>query len=131
VALSFYGISEIAKNEGNNEASRQKFSDFIGGAINEGFKQARGILGEMPENVAAGIDKTHKIIFSGLADFVKNGINPDKIRSGGVFDKIAAYREEGKAELTARIQSSRTVSYSSNGEAQTSSPKVSNLSTKG
>jgi hypothetical protein len=131
VATSFFGISEIAKAEGDTEAARQKFSDFIGGAINEGFRQARNILGDLPEDVSDGIDKTHSLIFSGLADFVKNGISPEKLRPGGVFDKIAAYREEAKAEIAARLKSSSTVSYNSSGEAKNAPATNPNISTKG
>lgn len=131
VALSFFGISEIARTEGDTEAARQNFSDFIGGAIDEGFRQARDILGDLPEDVSSGIEKTHSLVFAGLADFVKNGINPEKLRPGSVFDKIAAYREEAKAEIAARLKSSSTVSYNSSGEAQIAPPGNPNISTKG
>ena len=77
VATSFFGISETGLAEGNVEAARRKFADFIGGAINEGFSQARTILGDLPEDVGAGIDSTHSLVFAGLEDFVKNGIDPE------------------------------------------------------
>lgn len=131
VATSFFGISEIAKAEGDNEASRQKFADFIGGAINEGFRLARDILGDLPDEVSTGIEKTHSLVFTGLADFVKNGIATEKSRPGGVFEKIAAYREEAKAELAARLKSSSTISYNSSGETRNAPAKTPNISTKG
>ena len=131
VALSFFGISEIAKSEGDTESARQNFSDFIGGAINEGFRQAREILGDLPEEIAGGIDKTHTLVFSGLEDFVKNGIDPDKTRSGGVFDKIASYREEAKVRLTSTFKSNASVSYDSSGEPHNAPSETPNLSTKG
>jgi len=131
IATSFFGISEIAKAEGDTEAARQKFSDFIGSAIDEGFRQARDILGDLPENVSTGIEKTHSLVFAGLADFVKNGINPEKLRAGGVFEKIAAYREEARAEMAARLKSSSTVGYNASGEAQIASTTTPTISTKG
>ncbi|MBU1105591.1 MAG: DUF5610 domain-containing protein [Candidatus Riflebacteria bacterium] len=131
VATSFFAISETGTAGGNNEASRQKFADFIGGAINEGFKQARDILGDLPEDVESGINKTNSLVFTGLADFVKNGINLEKSRPGGVFDKIAAYREEAKAQLASSSKSSSTISYNSSGSVQTTSNETPKISTKG
>lgn len=126
VATSFFSMSEVFRAEGETEASRQKFADFIGGAVNEGFRQARAILGELPEDVKAGIDKTNSLVFSGLDDFVKNGIDPEKAQPGGVFEKIATYRRES-AVLLARSQKQRsTVAYNASGEIQTPvDPKVS------
>jgi len=129
VATSFFSLSEVFKAEGESEASRQKFADFIGGAISEGFRQAKAILGELPEDVKAGIDKTNSLVFAGLDDFVKNGIDPEKTAPGGVFDKIAAYRSESAAQLARSFKQKNTVAYNANGEIQTSAdPKV---STKG
>lgn len=129
VATSFFSLSEVFKSEGESESSRQKFADFIGGAISEGFRQARAILGELPEDVKAGIDKTNSLVFAGLDDFVKNGIDPEKARPGGVFEKIAAYRSESAAQLARSLKQTNTVAYNANGEIQTPvDPKV---STKG
>ena len=128
VATSFFSLSEVFKAEGESEASRQKFADFIGGAISEGFRQAKAILGELPEDVEAGINKTNSLVFAGLDDFVKNGIDPAKAGPGGVFEKIAAYRSESAARF-ARVKQTNTVAYNANGEIQTpADPKV---STKG
>lgn len=129
VATSFFSLSEVFKAEGESEASRQKFADFIGGAISEGFRQARAILGELPEDVKAGIDKTNSLVFAGLDDFVKNGIDPEKARSGGVFEKIAAYRRESAAQLARSLKQTNAVAYNANGEIQT--PVVPKVSTKG
>ncbi len=129
VATSFFSLSEVFKAEGESEGSRRKFADFIGGAISEGFRQARAILGELPEDVEAGIDKTNSLVFAGLDDFVKNGIDPEKARPGGVFEKIAAYRSESAAQLARSLKQKNAVSYNASGEIQTpADPKV---STKG
>ncbi len=131
VATSFFGVSDTGLAEGNVESARRKFADFIGGAINEGFSQARAILGDLPEDVSSGIDKTHSLVFSGLEDFVKNGIDPEKARPGGVYEKIAAYRAESAARFSRINSSSSSVSYSSNGEKQTNSADNSKISTEG
>jgi hypothetical protein len=128
VAMSFFGVSEVQGREGDTEGARRTFADFIGGAINEGFKQARGILGAIPENIASGIDKTHALVFGGLEDFVKNGVSPEKLRPGGVMEKIAAYRLEGTQNLEQVKKTFAPTTYNSQGEAQeqpTESPKIS------
>lgn len=119
VATSFFPVSETGQTEGNNEAARRKFADFIGGAINEGFRQAREILGKLSDDIETGIDKTHSLVFSGLEDFVKNGIDPEKTQSGGVFEKIAAYRAEAALNMRRIVSSSTSGSYNANGELST------------
>ena len=94
VALSFYPSSDAAQQEGEEATKRKSFADFIGGAIKEGFSQARTILGALPEDVSKGIDTTFDLVTSGLEDFVTNGVNPEKLQPGGVMEKIASYRQE-------------------------------------
>ena len=131
VATSFFSLSSAYRAGGDSETARQQFADFIGGAIETGFSQARNLLGEMPDNVVTGIDKTHSLVFSGLNDFVKNGIDAEKAAPGGVFEKIAAYREEGRTQLNSVIKSSTAQSYNANGEAQPGSGESGKLLTRG
>ena len=131
VATSFFGVSETGQTLGNNEAARQKFADSIGGAINQGFSQARDILGKLPDDVSAGIDKTHSLVFSGLADFVKNGIPPEKSQSGGVFEKIAAYRQEAALNSQRLVKSSTGGSYNANGDVQNTPTEAGKISKTG
>lgn len=133
VATSFFAASETGQTEGNTEIARQKFADFIGKAIETGFLEARNILGQLPEGIEEGVNQTHSLVFSGLEDFVKNGIDPEKLTAGGVMEKIIAYRQE-MAQQTERLtasSSSRSVSYTSSGDLQTSTPDSSTISTKG
>ncbi|HNX76315.1 MAG TPA: DUF5610 domain-containing protein [Candidatus Rifleibacterium sp.] len=131
VATSFFSMSSAFRAGGDSESTRQQFADFIGGAIETGFSQARNLLGEMPDNVVTGIDKTHSLVFSGLNDFVKNGIDAEKAAPGGVLEKIAAYREEGRAQLNSVIKGSTAQSYNANGEAQPGSGESGKLLTRG
>ncbi len=76
--LNFF--DKYAKQHGlaNDEAGRQQFADFIGGAINQGIDEARGILGALQVlngDVGSNIDKTASIIQGRLSDFVKNGLS--------------------------------------------------------
>lgn len=130
VATSFFAVSETGQKEGNTEAGRKKFAEFIGGAINTGFSQAREILGKISEEIETGIEKTHSLVFAGLDDFIKNGIDPEKARPGSVFDKIAAYRLEASANFARRVKSSSAGSYNANGDKQETTTSNPTISTK-
>jgi len=72
-ALGFF--DNYAKKHGlqNDEAGRKAFADFIGGAINKGIDEARGILSSLSAldgNTSSNIDKTSDIIKQKLDDFV-------------------------------------------------------------
>ena len=130
VATSFFSVSETGQTQGNTEAARRTFADFIGGAINEGFKQAQGLLGNLPEDVQAGVDKTHTLVFSGLENFVKNGVAPEKEAPGGVFEKIAAYRQEAHKQMELLKTASGATGYNANGDLQPTVSATSTISTK-
>lgn len=75
-ALNFF--SKYAENHGlsDDEAGRQAFADFIGGAIEQGISEARGILESLQAlngDVSSNIDRTSEVIQSRLEDFVRNG----------------------------------------------------------
>jgi len=131
VATSFFGVSATGQAEGNNEAARRKFADFIGKAIETGFGQAREILGHLPEDVEAGVNETHSLVFSGLENFVKNGVDPEKSTPGGVMDKIAAYRQEAAQQSQILKTSSGSIGYSAKGDLQAPTPDSSTIFTKG
>jgi hypothetical protein len=114
VATSFFELSSFNQASGNSEQSRQQFSDFIGAAIQEGFRQAKEVLGDLPEEISGKIQETNQLVFSGLEDFVKNGIDEDKAKPGGVFEKIATYRKEGSEK--SKITKTSSTSYNSKGE---------------
>ncbi|MBF0406003.1 MAG: DUF5610 domain-containing protein [Candidatus Riflebacteria bacterium] len=116
VALSFYPSHSTFAENGDSESSRKSFADFIGGAIDEGFKQARGLIGPMPDDVESDVDKTHSIIFEGLDNFVKNGLSSDFTATGGSMEKIIAYRMEMKSEVN-EVYSSSVRSYDSQGRS--------------
>jgi hypothetical protein len=64
-----------AQHKGEDEgAVLQKFVDTIQGGVDQGFKEARGILGGMKVlqgDIAGNIDKTESLVRQGLADFLK------------------------------------------------------------
>ncbi len=77
-AINFF--SKYAENNGleDNEEGRKAFADFIGGAINQGIEEAKGILTALsafdPE-IQAGVEDTASYIQKRLDDFVKNGLS--------------------------------------------------------
>jgi hypothetical protein len=64
-----------AQHKGEDEgAVLQKFVDTLQGGVDQGFKEARGILGGMKVlqgDIAGNIDKTESLVRQGLADFLK------------------------------------------------------------
>ncbi len=123
IALSFYGVRDTRSAEGDSEVARKSFADFIGAAIEEGFKQARTILGSLPEDVESGITKTHSLVFDGLDDFVLNGIKPEKLAPGGVMEKITRYRQEATDNLTALRKNAGSGAYNAQAELNDQNPK--------
>ena len=76
-ALNFF--SKYAENNGlaDDEEGRAQFADFIGGAINKGIDEARGILtalNALNPDTTLGIDATASHIQGRLEDFVTNGL---------------------------------------------------------
>jgi len=61
--------------EMSEEEGLAKFMDVIGGGIDNGFEEAREVLGGLnvlEGEIASNIDKTYELVQQGLADFVEN-----------------------------------------------------------
>ncbi len=76
-AINFF--SKYAENNklADDKAGRQQFADFIGGAINKGIGEARGILSALSAldpKIESGINQTADYIQGRLNDFVTNGL---------------------------------------------------------
>lgn len=78
--LSFVaGIYEMYRSQKRDDgaseehnATLDRFMNLVGGGIDKGFKEARGILSGLnvlEGNIASNIDKTYELIQKGLADF--------------------------------------------------------------
>jgi Domain of unknown function (DUF5610) len=80
-ALSWYG--QWLDGREDSTESRAEFAEYIGDAVQQGFDEAAGILGALPENTQAGIDQTHKLVFGALEDFVENGQSKDPQQLAG------------------------------------------------
>lgn len=130
MAISFFPLSKIGQTEGDTKAARQSFSDFIGGAINTGFQQARDILGDLPDDVVSGIDKTHALVFEGLEDFVENGLDTEKSRPGSVYERITTYRKS-QVSITSSRKLTSTTSYDSKGDAKIEPDETPKILTNG
>lgn len=88
-SLSFFTKSSFFREGGNTEEARGKFAEYIGNAIQKGFDQAQGLLGKLPDEVQAGIDKTHDIVWQGLDSFVINGLDPTKNMNYAMAEKFS------------------------------------------
>ncbi len=128
VALSFFGLSEAFKKGGNTEDARKQYAEFIGGAIDEGFRQARQVLGEVPEFVDTGVNDTHRRVFAGLDAFVTDGIPAAKQGPEGVLEKIARYR--GEAARWNQVIVDRATAYDADGAASSTNDTGSRISQK-
>lgn len=87
-SLGFFGQSSMFKESGDTEESRSEFADMMGKAIQKGFDQALGILGDLPKETASEVDQTHELVFQGLEDFIKNGRDNDK---EDLYSQLQAY----------------------------------------
>lgn len=81
-ALGFFGKYAEQHGLADDEDGRKAFADFIGGAIQQGIDEARGILtalNSLSGEVDKNINSTWENIQNRLSDFVKNGLsNPDQ-----------------------------------------------------
>jgi len=59
----------FGENKLETEEDRQRFQESQTGAVEEGFKQAKGILGKMPDDIESGISQTFDLIMKGLDKF--------------------------------------------------------------
>lgn len=87
-AVSWYG--QWLDGSEDSEENRAAFAEYIGAAVEKGFREAQAILGVLPGNVQADIDRTHEIVFSAFQDFIENGLS----KSPG---ELAAARGAGLA----------------------------------
>ena len=73
-ALQGYGQGSFTKPDDSDQ--RTRFSDFILPYIEKGFKEARDMLGKLPDDVAAKVDKTLSLIHDRFQAFAA-GTPPD------------------------------------------------------
>ena len=67
---SAFKFSQLfGENKLETEEDRLNFQETQTGAVEDGFKQARGLLGELPEDIESGISKTFDLIMEGLDKF--------------------------------------------------------------
>ncbi len=110
-----FALSQYAPQGEGGEGDRQAFADFIGSAIQDGFNQAQSILGKLNDSIQEGVDKTHKLVFDKLNDFVKNGVSEDlKERS----KSIREYAAQFKASVKIEYSSITAYSYNSTGQLE-------------
>lgn len=78
-SLGFYGnSSQLKAAGGDTEEARAAYAEYIGAAIQKGFDQAMGILGNsITDQTSSEIDKTHELVFAGLDEFA-NGLSQKK-----------------------------------------------------
>ena len=67
---SAFKFSQLfGENKLETEEDRSNFQETQTGAVEEGFKQARGLLGDLPGEIESGISKTFDLIMEGLDKF--------------------------------------------------------------
>ncbi len=127
-ALSFFPSSKQFQESGDTGDARRNFADFIGKAIQKGFDQAQKILGKLPDGVQQDIDKTHDLVFDGLDDFVKNGLDPVKLGEGGIYASIQTYQLEMQLTMTYTSESAQEIpAHEAPGQAPAAKPVLDTL----
>ncbi len=106
-AASWYG--QWLKGGEDTEENRRAFADYIGAAIDKGFRQAQGILGELPDAVQDGVDRTHSLVWAKINDFIQNGLtrSPEELavaqENGRAFNATFAAAGNDPAELMREV----------------------------
>ncbi|MFH0911931.1 MAG: DUF5610 domain-containing protein [Planctomycetota bacterium] len=109
-----FALAQYAPQGADTEESRSAFADWIGDAIQKGFDQALSLLGFLPEEIQAGVDKTHELVFQGLEDFVKQGLPADQAQRTSA---IQAYAQAWQLSVELEYSSFGIWSYNSDGQA--------------
>jgi len=104
-ALSFFPGSKQHQAQGDTEAGRKDFADYVGGFIQKGFDEAQRILGKLPDPVQADVDETHDRVFQGLDAFVLKGLDPEKAGADGMYSRIQSMRGQLLAEIREAAES--------------------------
>ena len=71
-AVKHYGKGSFT--DADDEAQRTRYRDFVLPAIQQGFDEARALMGQLPDEVSAGVDKTFALIQSQFEKFVNQGL---------------------------------------------------------
>ncbi|MCL2917991.1 DUF5610 domain-containing protein [Shewanella litorisediminis] len=77
-ATQFFSVYQSQNSSQSFEQQLEGFMGVIGGAIDQGFKEARDILDGLKVlegDIAAGVDKTYDLVQQGLKDFAER-MNP-------------------------------------------------------
>lgn len=119
-SLSFFGQSDAFAQYGDTEEGRGSFADMMGKAIQKGFDQALGILGDLPDQTSNEIDQTHQLVFDGLDKFTKNGTSDE---DSGVYSQIQNF--VNSYQLSVSYSSLNASVNTANGSANASSSSFS------
>jgi len=79
-ATQFFSVYQQQNSSMSFDDQLSGFMDIIGGAIDQGFKEARDILSGLKVlegDIADGVDKTYGLVQQGLQDF-RDSFNQDK-----------------------------------------------------
>ena len=116
-STAFFPNSDAFKKYGDTEEGREEFAKMMRDAIQKGFDQAMGKLGSVPKKTQEGIDKTHELVFKGIDDFVKNGMDRQKQESG-IYSALEQYAFSFEMNYSQKTVSVRNGTYGANGEQQ-------------
>ncbi|WP_372870287.1 DUF5610 domain-containing protein [Shewanella sp.] len=77
-ATQFFSLHQSQNVSQSFDEQLSGFMNIIGGAIDQGFKEARDILSGLKVlegDIAAGVDKTYELVQKGLQDFIDSFSN--------------------------------------------------------
>lgn len=125
-ATSFFPNSSQFKSKGDTEEARSEFADIMREAVQKGFDQAMGKLGSVPQAVQDGIDKTHELTFTGIDDFVTQGMNRGREDKGDdLFSVLQAFSLAMEASYSQKAYSYLPeAAASGSGAAEAFKPRV-------
>ncbi|HOX06715.1 MAG TPA: DUF5610 domain-containing protein [Planctomycetota bacterium] len=106
-ATSWY--SQWLKGGEDTEESRKAFAEFMGKAIDKGFREAQGVLGKLPDAVQASIDQTRSQVWAKIDEFIANGLarSPEELavaqENGLAFNATFAAAGDDPVELMREV----------------------------
>jgi hypothetical protein len=107
VKQAYKFTEKFGENTLESDEDIAAFREMQTDAVKEGFKQARGLLGNLPEDVESGVGKTFDLVMDGLDKFFENPDAAEEVDEASSKDpSMASYYSSKSFSLSFQLEMS-------------------------